>query len=59
MIIIIAVVVKVRANNMRKSDLNGKNIEAVVMLKRYSYAQVKKMTKSFANVLGRGIWNRL
>ncbi|CAE6047441.1 unnamed protein product [Arabidopsis arenosa] len=54
MIIIIAIVVKVRANKMRKSDLNGKNIEAVVMLKRYSYVQVKKMTKSFANVLGRG-----
>ncbi|WZY91005.1 hypothetical protein YC2023_047740 [Brassica napus] len=54
MIIIIATVIKVRANNRRKSDLDGKNIEAVVMLKRFSYAQVKKMTKSFADVLGRG-----
>ncbi|ESQ51548.1 hypothetical protein EUTSA_v10016373mg [Eutrema salsugineum] len=54
MIIIIAVVVKVRANNMKKKDQNRKNIEAVVMLKRFSYAQVKKMTKSFSNVLGKG-----
>ncbi|KAF3555539.1 hypothetical protein F2Q69_00017953 [Brassica cretica] len=54
MIIIIVIVIKVRANNRRKSDLDGKNIEAVVMLKRFSYAQVKKMTKSFADVLGRG-----
>ncbi|KAF8087067.1 hypothetical protein N665_0600s0016 [Sinapis alba] len=54
MIIIIAIVIKVRANNRRKSDLDGKNIEAVVMLKRFSYVQVKKMTKSFADVLGRG-----
>ncbi|VVB03262.1 unnamed protein product [Arabis nemorensis] len=54
MIIIIAIVVKVRANNMRKSDRNEKNIEAVVMLKRFSYVQVKKMTKSFADVLGKG-----
>ncbi|KAJ4904180.1 hypothetical protein Rs2_18131 [Raphanus sativus] len=54
MIIVIAIVIKVRANNRRKSDLDGKNIEAVVMLKRFSYAQVKKMTKSFADVLGRG-----
>ncbi|KAL0739952.1 hypothetical protein Bca4012_081465 [Brassica carinata] len=54
MIIIIAIVIRVRANNRRKSDLDGKNIEAVVMLKRFSYAQVKKMTKSFADVLGKG-----
>ncbi|KAG2285028.1 hypothetical protein Bca52824_044632 [Brassica carinata] len=54
MIIIIVIVIKVRVNNRRKSDLDGKNIQAVVMLKRFSYAQVKKMTKSFADVLGRG-----
>jgi len=52
--IIIVIVGKVRANNMRKSDLNEKNMEAVVMLKRFSYVQVKKMTKSFENVLGKG-----
>ncbi|KAH0930777.1 hypothetical protein HID58_016504 [Brassica napus] len=54
MIIIIAIVIKVKANDRRKSDWDGKNIEAVVMLKRFSYVQVKKMTKSFADVLGRG-----
>ncbi|XP_010517932.1 PREDICTED: LEAF RUST 10 DISEASE-RESISTANCE LOCUS RECEPTOR-LIKE PROTEIN KINASE-like 2.1 [Camelina sativa] len=54
MIIIIAIVVKVRASNMRKSDQNRKNMEAFVMLKRFSYSQVKKMTKSFANILGKG-----
>ncbi|KAG7593863.1 Protein kinase domain [Arabidopsis thaliana x Arabidopsis arenosa] len=54
LMIIIAVVVMVRANNMKKSDQNGKNIEEIVMLKRYSYVQVKRMTKSFADVLGRG-----
>ncbi|KFK32379.1 hypothetical protein AALP_AA6G233700 [Arabis alpina] len=53
-IIIFTIVVKVRANDMRKSDRNEKNIEAVVMLKRFSYVQVKKMTKSFADVLGKG-----
>ncbi|EOA26711.1 hypothetical protein CARUB_v10022795mg [Capsella rubella] len=53
-IIIVAIVVKVRASNMRKSDRNRKNMEAVVMLKRFSYSQVKKMTKSFANILGKG-----
>ncbi|CAN7020954.1 unnamed protein product [Brassica oleracea var. botrytis] len=54
MIIIIAIVIKAKANDRRKSDWDGKNIEAVVMLKRFSYVQVKKMTKSFADVLGRG-----
>ncbi|KAF2568372.1 hypothetical protein F2Q68_00028349 [Brassica cretica] len=54
MIIIIAIVIKVKANDRRKSDWDGKNIESVVMLKRFSYVQVKKMTKSFADVLGRG-----
>ncbi|ESQ47233.1 hypothetical protein EUTSA_v10028225mg [Eutrema salsugineum] len=52
--IIIMVVLLVRAKNARKSDRNGENIEAVVMLKRYSYARVKKMTNSFAHVLGKG-----
>ncbi|KAG7586526.1 Protein kinase domain [Arabidopsis thaliana x Arabidopsis arenosa] len=52
--IIIVIVVRVRANNTRKSDWNEKNMEAVVMMKRFSYVQVKKMTKSFANVLGKG-----
>ncbi|KAG7589622.1 Protein kinase-like domain superfamily [Arabidopsis suecica] len=52
--IIIVIVVRVRANNTRKSDWNEKNMEAVVMMKRFSYVQVKKMTNSFANVLGKG-----
>ncbi|XP_010420225.1 PREDICTED: LEAF RUST 10 DISEASE-RESISTANCE LOCUS RECEPTOR-LIKE PROTEIN KINASE-like 2.4 [Camelina sativa] len=55
MIIIVATTVAVRAKNARsKSDWNGDNIESVVMLKRYSYAKVKKMTNSFAHVLGKG-----
>uniref|UniRef100_A0A1J3G6F1 Glycerophosphodiester phosphodiesterase protein kinase domain-containing GDPDL2 n=2 Tax=Noccaea caerulescens TaxID=107243 RepID=A0A1J3G6F1_NOCCA len=53
-IIVIAIMVKVRANNVRKRDWNGKNIDAVVMLKRFSYVEVKKMTKSFVDVLGKG-----
>ncbi|CAH8257695.1 unnamed protein product [Arabidopsis lyrata] len=52
--IIIVIVVRVRAKNTRKSDWNEKNMEAVVMMKRFSYVQVKKMTNSFANVLGKG-----
>ncbi|KAF8095778.1 LOW QUALITY PROTEIN: hypothetical protein N665_0323s0044 [Sinapis alba] len=41
-------------NKARKSDWNGKNAEAAVILKRYSYAKVKKMTNSFEHVLGSG-----
>ncbi|CAE5963653.1 unnamed protein product [Arabidopsis arenosa] len=52
--IIIVIVVRVRAKNTRKSDWNEKNMEAVVMMKRFSYVQVKKMTNSFVNVLGKG-----
>ncbi|CAN7013479.1 unnamed protein product [Brassica rapa subsp. trilocularis] len=55
LIIAVAVVVMVRAKNVRrKRDSNYENIEAVVMLKRYSYADIKKMTNSFAHVLGKG-----
>ncbi|KAF2535729.1 hypothetical protein F2Q68_00022713 [Brassica cretica] len=55
MIIIVASMVVLRAKNARrKSDWNGENIEAIVMLKRYSYAKVKKMTNSFSHVLGKG-----
>ncbi|KAL0695433.1 hypothetical protein Bca4012_062613 [Brassica carinata] len=38
----------------RKSDWNVESVEAVVMLKRYSYEKVKKMINSFAHVLGKG-----
>lgn len=44
----------VKAKKARKGDWNGENVEAVVMLRRYSYTKVKKMTSSFADVLGRG-----
>ncbi|ESQ55582.1 hypothetical protein EUTSA_v10024677mg [Eutrema salsugineum] len=55
LIIIVATVVMVRAKNAkRKRDSNYENIEAVVMLKRYSYENVKKMTNSFSHVLGKG-----
>ncbi|KAF3546077.1 hypothetical protein DY000_02008568, partial [Brassica cretica] len=52
--IIIAVILMARAKYARKSSRNGKNFEAVVMLRQYSYARVKKMTNSFAHVLGKG-----
>ncbi|CAA7017133.1 unnamed protein product [Microthlaspi erraticum] len=52
--IILMVAVIVRAKKARKSDWNGKNDETVVMLKQYSYKKVKKMTNSFAHVLGKG-----
>lgn len=52
--IIIAVILMARAKYARKSSRNGKNFEAVVMLRQYSYAKVKKMTNSFAHVLGKG-----
>ncbi|KAJ4879745.1 PR5-like receptor kinase [Raphanus sativus] len=52
--IIIAVILIARAKHARKSSRNGKNFEAVVMLRQYSYAKVKKMTNSFAHVLGKG-----
>ncbi|CAH8361135.1 unnamed protein product [Eruca vesicaria subsp. sativa] len=55
MIIIVVTAIVVRAKSARrKNDLNRENIEAIVMLKRYSYGKVKKMTKSFAHVLGKG-----
>ncbi|CAH8307912.1 unnamed protein product [Eruca vesicaria subsp. sativa] len=53
-VIIILIMIKVRGKNQRKNDWNAESIEAVVMLKRYSYAKVKKMTNSFAHVLGKG-----
>ncbi|XP_010412987.2 PREDICTED: LEAF RUST 10 DISEASE-RESISTANCE LOCUS RECEPTOR-LIKE PROTEIN KINASE-like 2.4 isoform X1 [Camelina sativa] len=55
LIIIVVIVVVVRAKNAkRKNELSDENIDAVVMLKRYSFEQVKKMTNSFAHVLGKG-----
>ncbi|XP_018470544.2 LEAF RUST 10 DISEASE-RESISTANCE LOCUS RECEPTOR-LIKE PROTEIN KINASE-like 1.1 isoform X1 [Raphanus sativus] len=54
MMIIVALIVRVRVRKTRKSDWNAESVEAVVMLKRYSYAKVKKMTNSFAQVLGKG-----
>ncbi|ESQ55584.1 hypothetical protein EUTSA_v10024664mg [Eutrema salsugineum] len=54
-IIIVVIVVVVRAKNTRrKSDSTDENIEAAVMLRRYSYENVKKMTNSFSHVLGKG-----
>ncbi|KAJ4885496.1 PR5-like receptor kinase [Raphanus sativus] len=53
-LIIIVVVVMLRAKKVRKSDWNDKHVEAVVQLKRYSYAKIKKMTNSFAHLLGKG-----
>ncbi|CAG7864622.1 unnamed protein product [Brassica rapa] len=53
-IAIIVIVIIVRKKNARRSDWNAESVEAVVMLKRYSYAKVKKMTNSFAHVLGKG-----
>ncbi|XP_006286158.2 LEAF RUST 10 DISEASE-RESISTANCE LOCUS RECEPTOR-LIKE PROTEIN KINASE-like 2.4 isoform X1 [Capsella rubella] len=52
LIIIVVIAVVVRAK--RKGGLSDENIEAIVMLKRYSFKQVKKMTNSFAHVLGKG-----
>ncbi|KAG7542394.1 Protein kinase-like domain superfamily [Arabidopsis thaliana x Arabidopsis arenosa] len=52
-IILIALVVRAR-NAKRKSELSDENIEAVVMLKRYSFEKVKKMTNSFDHVIGQG-----
>ncbi|KAL9812399.1 putative PR5-like receptor kinase RLK-Pelle-LRK10L-2 family [Arabidopsis thaliana] len=48
--IIIVVVIIVKT----KSGWNDQNVEAVAMLKRYSYKRVKKMTNSFEHVLGKG-----
>ncbi|XP_023635664.1 LEAF RUST 10 DISEASE-RESISTANCE LOCUS RECEPTOR-LIKE PROTEIN KINASE-like 2.4 isoform X3 [Capsella rubella] len=52
MIIIVGTVVMVRARNKKNS--NYENVDAVVMLKRYSYKNVKKMTNSFAHAIGKG-----
>ncbi|EOA23325.1 hypothetical protein CARUB_v10019327mg [Capsella rubella] len=52
--IIILVVIILRTKNEKESDWNDQNVEAVVMLKRYSYTRIKKMTNSFAHVLGKG-----
>ncbi|EOA25155.1 hypothetical protein CARUB_v10018466mg [Capsella rubella] len=53
-VIMIFVVIILRTKNERESDWNDQNVEAVVMLKRYSYTRIKKMTNSFAHVLGKG-----
>ncbi|XP_018444687.2 PR5-like receptor kinase [Raphanus sativus] len=54
-IIIVAIVVVVRARNARRQSYStDENIEAAIMLKRYSYENVKDMTNSFAHVLGKG-----
>ncbi|KAG7604174.1 Protein kinase domain [Arabidopsis thaliana x Arabidopsis arenosa] len=50
LMIIIVVVIIVKT----KSGWNDQNVEAVAMLKRYSYKRVKKMTNSFEHVLGKG-----
>ncbi|CAA7059752.1 unnamed protein product [Microthlaspi erraticum] len=41
---------------LRKTSdgLRQKNLKALIPLKHYSYAQVKKITKSFAEVVGKG-----
>ncbi|KAL0698895.1 hypothetical protein Bca4012_055017 [Brassica carinata] len=52
--IIVAVILIARAKHVRKSSRKGKNFEAVVMLRQYSYARVKKMTNYFSHVLGKG-----
>ncbi|KAL1222949.1 PR5-like receptor kinase [Cardamine amara subsp. amara] len=54
-IIVVVIAVVVRAKNARKkSGLNDENIEAVVMLRRYSFEKVKQMTNSFAQDIGKG-----
>ncbi|KAG2249381.1 hypothetical protein Bca52824_089009 [Brassica carinata] len=54
-IIIVAIVVVMRAKNARRKRYStDENIEAAIMLKRYSYENVKNMTNSFAHVLGKG-----
>ncbi|CAN7132338.1 unnamed protein product [Brassica rapa subsp. narinosa] len=53
--IIVAIMAILKAKNAKiKSDANDVNIEAAVMLKRYSYETVKKMTNSFSHRLGEG-----
>ncbi|CAL9225906.1 unnamed protein product [Arabidopsis halleri] len=55
LIILVVIAAVVRAKNAkRKNELNDENIEAVVMLKRYSFEKVKKMTNSFDHVIGQG-----
>ncbi|XP_013611260.1 PREDICTED: probable receptor-like protein kinase At1g67000 isoform X2 [Brassica oleracea var. oleracea] len=53
-VMIVATAVIVRTKSASRSGRNDENIEAAVMLKRYSYESVKKMTNSFAHVLGKG-----
>ncbi|XP_018509397.2 PR5-like receptor kinase [Brassica rapa] len=50
--IIVAIAVILSAK--RKSHSKDEDIEAAVMLKRYSYDTVTKMTKSFTHALGEG-----
>ncbi|EOA18051.1 hypothetical protein CARUB_v10006497mg, partial [Capsella rubella] len=53
-IIVVAAVIMNARSKRRDSPCNDNNIEAAVMLKRYSYENVKKMTNSFAYVIGEG-----
>ncbi|CAH8364102.1 unnamed protein product [Eruca vesicaria subsp. sativa] len=55
MVVIVAIALTVKAKDVStKSHENDAKIEAAVMLKRYSCGSLKKMTNSFAHVLGKG-----
>ncbi|KAL9861317.1 LEAF RUST 10 DISEASE-RESISTANCE LOCUS RECEPTOR-LIKE PROTEIN KINASE-like 2.7 [Arabidopsis thaliana] len=46
--------VRIFRNRKTSDDRRQEKLKALIPLKHYTYAQVKKMTKSFAEVVGRG-----
>ncbi|KAG7548385.1 Protein kinase-like domain superfamily [Arabidopsis suecica] len=56
--ILVVLVIMIRAvlfwEKRKTKSLRDENLDALVTLRRYSYGEIKKITKSFAQVVGRG-----
>ncbi|CAE5963211.1 unnamed protein product [Arabidopsis arenosa] len=53
-LVIVLVIIALMLQKVKTCCVREQNLEALVPLKRYSYAQVKKMTKSFRHEVGKG-----
>ncbi|VYS50241.1 unnamed protein product [Arabidopsis thaliana] len=53
-LVIVLVIIALMLQKVKTCCVRKTNLEALIPLKRYSYAQVKKMTKSFRYEVGKG-----
>ncbi|KAG7611095.1 Protein kinase domain [Arabidopsis suecica] len=53
-IIVVMIIAFLFWRRKKVNDLRKQNLEALVTSRRYSYRQIKKITKSFTEVVGRG-----